>query len=312
MPTRGAVATGSSPGLGKFVNDDEVCPLHALDHKLGNPVTSGDLRSDHPIVVDQVHQDFAAVTGVDGARRVQYGHAQPSRQSGARVHQADVSIREGDGHTGADQRPLAGSELEVFGGHEVGTGVSRMCVRRQRQIGVEPPDVHRQCLVHMHHPAGCDRPPDTYPRSVAQTYRERLTVAWWLWLPALGLAALLAAEVYLGAPGGATWIPYLVLLPVTVVGLWWLGRIRVAVTDDELLVDDARLPLRFVAGATVLDANAKRDLLGPHAEPYAFVIQRPWIGRAVQVRLNDPADPTPYWIISSRHPEELAQAISPR
>jgi len=142
-------------------------------------------------------------------------------------------------------------------------------------------------------------------------YTERLTVAWWLWLPAICLTALLAAEVYLGAPGMATWVPYAVLIPVATVGLWWLGRVRVAVRDGELRVDDARLPLEFVSGATVLDAAAKRDLLGPHAEPHAFVVQRPWIGGAVQVHLDDPADPTPYWIVSTRHPTELARALTP-
>jgi hypothetical protein len=149
---------------------------------------------------------------------------------------------------------------------------------------------------------------------VAQTprYTERLTVAWWLWLPAIALVGLLAIEVYLIGPGLSTWVPYLVLLPFATVVLWRLGRIRVAVQDDELLVDDARLPLRFVADATVLDPAAKRDLLGPYAEPYVFIVQRPWIPGAVQVHLNDPADPTPYWIVSSRHPDELAAALTPR
>jgi Protein of unknown function (DUF3093) len=143
-------------------------------------------------------------------------------------------------------------------------------------------------------------------------YTERLTVAWWLWLPAIALVGLLAIEVSLLGPTLGAFLPYLVLLPFATVLLWRLGRIRVAVEDDELFVDDARLPLRFVADATVLDAAAKRDLLGPYAEPYAFVIQRPWIPGAVQVHLNDPADPTPYWIVSSRHPAELAAALSPR
>jgi hypothetical protein len=141
-------------------------------------------------------------------------------------------------------------------------------------------------------------------------YQERLTVAWWLWLPAIALAATLAAEVYLGAPGYVTWVPYVVLLPVATIGLWAFGRIRVAVQDGELLVDDARLPLAFVADVTVLDAEAKRDLMGPYAEPYAFVVQRPWISTAVQVHLNDPADPTPYWIVSTRRPKELAAALT--
>jgi hypothetical protein len=148
------------------------------------------------------------------------------------------------------------------------------------------------------------------PAPVTTRFAERLTVGWWLWLPALGMAALLAAEVYLGAPGLATWIPYVVLLPLTAGGLWRLGRIRVAVEDGEFRVDDARLPVRFIRDVTVLDAAAKRDVLGPYAHRWAFVVQRPWISGAVQVHLDDPADPTPYWVVSSRRPAELAEALA--
>jgi hypothetical protein len=142
-----------------------------------------------------------------------------------------------------------------------------------------------------------------------QPYVEHLRVPWWLWLPALGVAALLAAEVYLGAPGLATWVPYAILLPATAFGLWRLGRLRVAVEDGELRVDDARLPVRFVAGVTVLGVPERRVLLGVGARPHAFVVQRPWVRGAVQVHLDDPADPTPYWVVSARHPAALAAAL---
>lgn len=140
-------------------------------------------------------------------------------------------------------------------------------------------------------------------------YAERLTVPWWLWLPGLGGAALLATEIWMGSDGVRAWLPFVVLLPLAAVGLWWLGRIRVRVADDELFVDDARLPARFVADAIPLDAEGKREVLGVGADPLAFVVQRPWVKGAVQVVLDDPADPTPYWVISSRHPAELATAL---
>jgi hypothetical protein len=140
-------------------------------------------------------------------------------------------------------------------------------------------------------------------------YRERLSVPWWLWLLGLGLAALAAAEVYLGAPGRATWVPYLVLVPLAALGLWWLGRIQVAVSDGELRVDDAHLPVRYIAEVGVLDAAGKRAALGAEADPLAFVVQRPWISGAVLVVLDDPADPTPYWVVSARRPERVARAV---
>jgi hypothetical protein len=130
-----------------------------------------------------------------------------------------------------------------------------------------------------------------------------------MWLPAAAVAAVLAAEVGLGAPGVRSWLPLALLIPLALGSLWWLGRIRVAVTDTELQVDDARLPLKVVADAIPLTVEDKRLLLGQASDPLAFVIQRPWIAGAVQIMLDDPADPTPYWLISTRHPEEMAQAL---
>ena len=90
------------------------------------------------------------------------------------------------------------------------------------------------------------------------------------------------------------------------------SRIRVAVTGDEFQVDDARLPLPVIADVVALDAAGKREALGVGAHPLAFVVQRPWIGGAVQVLLDDPADPTPFWVVSTRHPVELATALLER
>ncbi|MEV4760196.1 DUF3093 domain-containing protein [Micromonospora sp. NPDC049559] len=140
-------------------------------------------------------------------------------------------------------------------------------------------------------------------------YTERLRLPWWLWLAGLAAAGLLATEVWMGADGVRAWLPFVVLPPLTVAALWWLGRIRVAVLDGEFLVDDARLPVRFVADAIALDADGRREVLGVGADPLAFVVQRPWVAGAVQVVLDDPADPTPYWVVSSRHPVRLAGAI---
>ncbi|MEV1144608.1 DUF3093 domain-containing protein [Micromonospora sp. NPDC049799] len=140
-------------------------------------------------------------------------------------------------------------------------------------------------------------------------HSERLGLPWWLWLFGLAVAALLAAEIWMGAPGMRAWLPFAVLLPATVAGLAWLGRIRIAVADGELRVDDARLPARFVADVIPLDAAGRREVLGVGSDPLAFVVQRPWVPGAVQVVLDDPADPTPFWVVSSRRPVELTDSL---
>lgn len=151
---------------------------------------------------------------------------------------------------------------------------------------------------------------DSTSGSTFPTYTERLVVPWWAWPIALGLAALLAAEVFLGAGTRLVWVPYAILLPATAAGLFAAGRIRVRVADGELSVDDAHIPMSYVTEVNIIDGEAKRALLGPLAAPYAFVVQRPWIRSAVRVVIDDPADPTPYWIISTRRPGALAAAVA--
>jgi hypothetical protein len=140
-------------------------------------------------------------------------------------------------------------------------------------------------------------------------YAERLVVPWWSWLPALIGAAVLAMEVSISAAGLPLWVPFAVLLPLAAVVMLRIGRIRVAVTAGEFQVDDARLPVSVIGEVVALDAAGKREALGVGAHPLAFVVQRPWIGGAVQVLLDDPADPTPFWVVSTRHPVQLATAL---
>ncbi|GAA2863083.1 hypothetical protein Acy02nite_52900 [Actinoplanes cyaneus] len=143
----------------------------------------------------------------------------------------------------------------------------------------------------------------------AHNYRERLGLPWWAWPLSLVTGAIVATELTLGVPGLPAWLPYVVLLPLSLLLILPLGRLRVAVQDGEFLVDDARLPVSVISGVVALDAAGKREALGVGAHPHSFVVQRPWIGTAVQVLLDDPADPTPFWVVSTRRPVELATTL---
>jgi hypothetical protein len=145
--------------------------------------------------------------------------------------------------------------------------------------------------------------------STGTAYRERLYVTWYWWLLPLLAAGLLAAEVHLGYPGVRAWLPYVLLLPLTALLIWRSGRAGVRVQDGELWVGDAHLPLRFVGETQIVSAKDKRRVLGPHLDPAAYVLHRGWIGPVVRLRLTDPDDPTPYWVVSTRHPDRLVEAL---
>ncbi|MGB8795872.1 MAG: DUF3093 family protein, partial [Mycobacterium sp.] len=44
-------------------------------------------------------------------------------------------------------------------------------------------------------------------------------------------------------------------------------------------------------------------------DPAAYVVHRGWVGPMVLLVLNDVDDPTPYWLVSCRHPERVLSAL---
>jgi hypothetical protein len=154
---------------------------------------------------------------------------------------------------------------------------------------------------------------DTRATSQTVRYRERLTVPWWWWLPGLGVAALISLEVNQGVPAVPVWVPYAVLLPVAAIALLWLGRldVRVVSGDDgvELWVGGAHLPFAVVSRSAAVPKTAKSAALGRQLDPAAFVVHRAWVGPMVLLVLDDPDDPTPYWLVSCRHPDRVLAAL---
>jgi hypothetical protein len=140
-------------------------------------------------------------------------------------------------------------------------------------------------------------------------FHERLYLPWWHWLLPLLAAGLLAAEVNMGYPGVRAWLPYVITVPLTALILWRFGSATVTVRDGELWVGEAHLPLRFVGETQIVPASMKRGVLGPAFDPAAFALHRSWVGPMVWIELTDENDPTPYWLLSTRHPERLEAAL---
>ncbi|MFI6100594.1 DUF3093 domain-containing protein [Lentzea sp. NPDC051213] len=141
------------------------------------------------------------------------------------------------------------------------------------------------------------------------TFRERLYVTWWIWPLPLLATALLAAEVHMGFPGVRSWLPYVILLPLMIVLIVRMGSTKVEVADGELRAGDAHIPLALLGDAEIIAPEDRRKAMGPQLDPAAFVVHRGWVKPLVRVRVTDPEDPTPYWVISTRRPEELIAAI---
>ena len=140
-------------------------------------------------------------------------------------------------------------------------------------------------------------------------YEERLWAPVWMWVAA-ALATLTMGVAY-GVPLGLRWGALAFLLVGG--GLAWLligSATRIQVGRDGLAAGRALLPPAAVGAATPLDAAAAEALRGPKADARAYLALRGWIPTAVMVEVADPADPAPYWYVSTRRPAELAVALA--
>ncbi|MCM0618815.1 DUF3093 domain-containing protein [Nocardioides bruguierae] len=146
--------------------------------------------------------------------------------------------------------------------------------------------------------------------STAPAYRERLSVPLRWWAQAVMMIATIWLAVAVAAP---LWVASLVALGfLALVAVWFLGygSPRVEVADGVLTAGRARLPLAYVGSVDALDAEDTRRVAGRDADARAYLLLRPYRKKAVMVRLADPRDPTPYWLVSTRRPEQLASAVT--
>lgn len=140
-------------------------------------------------------------------------------------------------------------------------------------------------------------------------FSERLRPSAWSWFIPLGAAAVLALaySVALGPIGALV-----TFLAVFGIGAYVLVRnVAVVRVDDQVFrAGPARLPLHYAGRVRVLDEEAAARVRSSGADAQAYYLLR--IGyskRAVAVEVTDPHDPHPYWVVSTRRPEELASAI---
>lgn len=143
-------------------------------------------------------------------------------------------------------------------------------------------------------------------------YAERLSVPlrWWVQTTMLVVSLWLAVAVVDTLSGAAVLGITAVAAALCAAFLVWLGSARIEVADGEFRAGRAHIPLHLVGKVEPLDADATRRVAGVDADARAYLLLRPYLKRAVKVAIDDPADPTPYWLVSSRHPEALADALT--
>lgn len=140
-------------------------------------------------------------------------------------------------------------------------------------------------------------------------YRERLTVPglWWV----LGALFALSLAAALGFYLGPWWaLGTGLAATAAVVSTFWMAAVPITVGDEAVRVGRAWIEVAYLSGARALDAAETRRRAGPDADARAYLVLRPYVPTAVEITLDDPDDPVPYWLVSSRRPRPLAQALN--
>jgi hypothetical protein len=142
---------------------------------------------------------------------------------------------------------------------------------------------------------------------------ERLRAPWTWWLVAAGFTLSVWWVFILSTPPPvATGVALVTALAVGAL-LWRYGSARVAILDGvagaELIAGRAHVPVALCGEPRTLGPEELRRVLGPGADARSYVLVRPYSRTGVLVPLQDPADPTPSWVVATARPDALAGAL---
>jgi hypothetical protein len=84
----------------------------------------------------------------------------------------------------------------------------------------------------------------------------------------------------------------------------------VAVRDGLLVAGAARIPVALTGETEQFRGADAVRARGPGLDARAFTMFRGWVDPVVRIAVEDPDDPAPYWLVSTRRPEELRAALA--
>ena len=150
--------------------------------------------------------------------------------------------------------------------------------------------------------------PNTPSAGAPAVFRERLWPNVWIWIIAAGISGagiLVFAPISLTAGYTAAGVLFVIIAVLLVV-----STPTIMVTEETLTVGRATIERRFVGPAETFRGKEATAQRGTKLNGLAYLCIRGWIDPVVRVEITDPSDRTPYWLTSSRRPEELAAALS--
>ena len=101
----------------------------------------------------------------------------------------------------------------------------------------------------------------------------------------------------------------MVLLTSVTILIYFTSSLVIEVDEVELRVGKANIDKKFCGEVIVLTPAQMSLQRTREADPAAYLAIRFWTAHGVKIEVRDDRDQTPYWLVTSKHGEELAQAL---
>jgi len=91
--------------------------------------------------------------------------------------------------------------------------------------------------------------------------------------------------------------------------IYFTSSLVIEIDDLELRVGKAHIDKKFCGEATVLTPAQMSLQRTREADPAAFLAIRFWTAHGVKIEITDDRDQTPYWLVTSKRGDALAQSL---
>jgi hypothetical protein len=139
-------------------------------------------------------------------------------------------------------------------------------------------------------------------------YRERIWPSPWVFVQtALVIPASLLVSLPISLLAGV--ITAIVLYSAIVAALIATSPV-IELVPGELVAGRARVPIGLIGAVTPFRGAEATLQRGRLLDARAWLLIRGWVSPVVKIEISDDSDPTPYWIVSTRTPDDLVAAIT--
>ena len=131
------------------------------------------------------------------------------------------------------------------------------------------------------------------------------------WTSFLSLSLILPTFWLTFAPINATFgLVSGILATILVVGMMIANSTRITVSNGQLQVGKAKIDAKFIGVCGEVAFAPRFAQRVPNLDPKAFLRLQNSRRGLVKIEILDEADPTPYWLVSTKNPQQLLAAIS--